>query len=78
MCCITPTTNPCAQIEGAIDRAGKSPSIWDTFVKVPGKIRGGGTGDTADDFFHTYREDIALMKDMGVQMHRLVVCGVCV
>lgn len=58
------------QIEGAIDRGGKSPSIWDTFVKVPGKIRGDGTGDMADDFYHRYKDDIALMKEMGVRMHR--------
>jgi beta-glucosidase len=58
------------QVEGAINRAGKSASIWDTFVKVPGKIRGAATGDTADDFFNKYKEDIALMKQMGVKMHR--------
>lgn len=60
------------QIEGAIDRGGKSPSIWDTFVKSPGKIRGGGTGDVADDFYHTFKDDIALMKQLGVKMHRQV------
>jgi len=59
-----------AQVEGAHNQAGKSPSIWDAFVKVPGKIRGDATGDVADDFFHKFKEDIALMKQLGVKMHR--------
>lgn len=58
------------QVEGAHNQAGKSPSIWDAFVKVPGKIRGDATGDVADDFFHKFKEDIALMKQLGVKMHR--------
>jgi beta-glucosidase len=37
---------------------------------VPGKIRGDASGDTADDFFHKYKEDIAFMKELGVKMHR--------
>jgi beta-glucosidase len=58
------------QIEGAHARAGKNPSIWDTFVNLPGKIRGGATGDVADDFYSRFKADFALMKEMGVTMHR--------
>lgn len=58
------------QIEGAHNRGGKSPSIWDSFVRAPGRIRGNTTGDVANDFFHKFKEDIALMKQLGVKLHR--------
>lgn len=58
------------QIEGAHNRSGKSASIWDTFVRQPGKIRGGGTGDVATDFYRRYKDDVALMKQLGVKHHR--------
>ncbi len=42
------------QIEGAAQADGKGPSIWDTFSRVPGKVRGGDTGDIACDSYHRY------------------------
>ena len=54
------------QIEGAGKEDGRGESIWDTFAHTPGKIRNGDTGDVADDHYHRYREDVRLMKDMGV------------
>ena len=53
------------QVEGAVRADGRGPSIWDTFSHQPGKVHGGDTGDVADDFFHRYSEDIALMKAAG-------------
>jgi beta-glucosidase len=61
------------QIEGAWDEDGKGPSIWDTYAHTPGKIAGGDTGDVANDHYHRYREDVALMRDMGVQAYRFSV-----
>jgi beta-glucosidase len=60
------------QIEGAYNQDGKSPSIWDTFSRQPGAIRGGGDGSTAIDHYHQYPSDYKLMKDMGINMHRYV------
>ena len=58
------------QIEGSVDKDGRKPSIWDTFSHTPGKTHNGDTGDTADDFYNLYEDDIAIMKDLGIQMFR--------
>ncbi|MBF8175809.1 family 1 glycosylhydrolase, partial [Streptomyces olivaceus] len=54
------------QVEGAAAEDGRTPSIWDTFSHTPGKVRNGDTGDTAADHYHRYRDDVALMKDLGL------------
>ncbi|NUR08282.1 MAG: beta-glucosidase [Nocardioidaceae bacterium] len=61
------------QIEGAVDEGGRGPSIWDTFSHTPGKVARGETGDVACDHYHRYREDVALMRDLGVDAYRLSV-----
>ncbi|GAA2583952.1 GH1 family beta-glucosidase [Dactylosporangium fulvum] len=58
------------QIEGAAAEAGRTPSIWDTFSHTPGNTLGGDTGDVACDHYHRYREDVALMADLGLQSYR--------
>jgi beta-glucosidase len=58
------------QIEGAWDEDGKGPSIWDTYAHTPGKIKNGDTGDVANDHYHRYKEDVALMKDLGAAAYR--------
>jgi beta-glucosidase len=58
------------QIEGAVAEDGRTPSIWDTFSHTPGKVVGGDTGDIAVDHYHRYREDVALMRDLGVRAYR--------
>ena len=61
------------QIEGAYDEDGRSFSIWDTFCRTPGKVANGDTGDVACDHYHRYREDVALMRDLGVDTYRFSV-----
>ncbi|MBQ6859606.1 MAG: family 1 glycosylhydrolase, partial [Clostridia bacterium] len=58
------------QIEGAAYEDGKGPSVWDRFSHEPGKILEGHTGDVACDHYHRFREDVALMKEMGVKNYR--------
>jgi len=58
------------QVEGAVNEDGRGPSIWDTFSHTPGKTHNGDTGDVADDSYHRYAEDIALMKDLGLKTCR--------
>ena len=58
------------QIEGAWNEDGKGPSIWDTYAHTPGKIKNGDTGDVANDHYHRYKEDVALMKDLGANAYR--------
>jgi beta-glucosidase len=58
------------QIEGAWDRDGKGESIWDRFSHTPGKVDNGDTGDMACDHYFRWREDIGLMKDLGLKAYR--------
>src|SRR5262249_58924731 len=53
------------QVEGAWDEDGKGVSIWDTWAHTPGKIKNDDTGDVANDHYHRYKEDVALMKSIG-------------
>lgn len=58
------------QIEGAHDKHGKGPSIWDVFTSRKGKIRGNDTAKTSCDFYHRYKEDIYLMKSLNIPNFR--------
>ncbi|MGW2474616.1 GH1 family beta-glucosidase [Streptomyces sp. NPDC001665] len=58
------------QVEGAAAEDGRTPSIWDTFSRTPGKVRNGDTGDIAADHYHRYRDDVALMKQLGLKAYR--------
>ena len=58
------------QIEGAWNEDGKGVSIWDTFAHTPGKIKNNDTGDVANDHYHRYKEDVALMKSIGATAYR--------
>jgi beta-glucosidase len=58
------------QVEGAVHEDGRAPSIWDTFSHTPGKTVAAATGDVADDHYHRYKEDIQLMKALGVKAYR--------
>jgi len=60
-----------AQIEGAAFADGKGESIWDRYCRVPGKVFGGDTLDTACDHYHRFDEDFALMASLGVKHYRL-------
>ncbi|MGZ4400589.1 MAG: GH1 family beta-glucosidase [Gaiellaceae bacterium] len=54
------------QVEGAIDEDGRGESIWDRFSAEPGRVRAGDTGAIASDFYHRYRGDVALARELGL------------
>jgi beta-glucosidase len=58
------------QIEGAAASNGKVPSIWDDFCKQPGRIKDASDGLVACDHVRLYREDVALMADLGFKHYR--------
>ena len=58
------------QIEGAAHVDGRGDSIWDVYCRQPGKVKNGDTGDVACDHYHRFREDIALMRELGVGAYR--------
>jgi beta-glucosidase len=61
------------QVEGAAALDGRGPSIWDTRCKLKGGVYNGDSGDVACDHYHRYGEDVALMKDIGVDAYRFSV-----
>ncbi|MYV57864.1 family 1 glycosylhydrolase, partial [Streptomyces sp. SID3212] len=67
------TATAAYQIEGAAQDDGRTPSIWDVYSRTPGKVRNGDTGDVATDHYHRWREDIAIMADLGVGAYRFSV-----
>ncbi len=58
------------QIEGSPLADGAGPSIWQRFAHTPGLMVGGDTGDVACDHYNRYKEDVALMKRLGMQAYR--------
>lgn len=58
------------QIEGASTAGGRGKSIWDVYCEDKGHIRDGSDGSVACDHYHRYKEDIALLKELGVKHYR--------
>ncbi len=58
------------QIEGAWQEDGKGLSIWDAFSHTPGKIYQNQNADVACDHYHRFKEDVALMKELGLNAYR--------
>lgn len=58
------------QIEGSPLADGAGPSIWQRFAHTPGRTHNGDTGDVACDHYRRYRDDIALMSQLGLKAYR--------
>ena len=61
------------QIEGSPLADGAGPSIWQRFCRTPGMVLGGETGDVACDHYRRYKEDVALMRELGLKAYRFSV-----
>ena len=61
------------QVEGSTDIDGRTPSIWDTFSRTPGKVLNGDTGDVACDHYRRWQDDVDLMADLGLRAYRFSV-----
>lgn len=64
------TATSAYQIEGATFEDGKGQHIWDVYTKEPGHVYGNHNGNTACDHYHRFREDAAMMKEMGLKGYR--------
>jgi beta-glucosidase len=58
------------QIEGATQEDGRKPSVWDIFSATRGRTLKGQTGAIACDHYHRFKEDVQLMKELGIQNYR--------
>lgn len=59
------------QIEGAAREDGKGLSVWDMCSGIPGFVKSGHTGGMACDHYHRYKEDVRIMKELGLQAYRM-------
>lgn len=64
------TASSAYQFEGAVKEDGRGPSIWDKFAHTFGKVLDFSNADVAVDEYHRYKEDIDLMKNMGMDAYR--------
>jgi beta-glucosidase len=64
------TATSAYQIEGAVNEDGRGRSIWDAFAHTPGKIGDHSNADRANDHYHRYKEDVRLIKELGVKAYR--------
>ncbi|KAL7087809.1 hypothetical protein ACP275_13G091000 [Erythranthe tilingii] len=64
------TASSAYQFEGAVGEGNKGDSIWDTFIKRPGRILDFSNANTAVDQYHRFESDIELMKDLGMDAYR--------
>ncbi|HEX4410743.1 MAG TPA: GH1 family beta-glucosidase [Xanthobacteraceae bacterium] len=64
------TATAAYQVEGAWQEDGKGESIWDRFVRTPGRIANNDTGDVALDHYRRYKDDVQLMKGLGARGYR--------
>eukprot|EP00897_Mesotaenium_endlicherianum_P010179 jgi/Mesen1/918/ME000117S00084 len=62
------------QVEGAANEDGKGKSIWDVFAAVPGHVKNDDNGDVACDQYHRYKEDVQVLKKLGMDAYRFSLC----
>lgn len=58
------------QVEGSLDADGRGASIWDEFVREPGRTLDGSTAAIAADHYRRWEDDIALLVELGVNAYR--------
>jgi beta-galactosidase len=64
------TSTSAYQIEGAWNKDGKGPSVWDAYCTIPGKVVNGETAQVTCDHYHRYKEDVQLLKKLGIKVYR--------
>ena len=58
------------QIEGSPTADGAGRSIWHRFSHTPGNTHSNQTGDIACDHYRRFKDDVALMAELGLNAYR--------
>eukprot|EP00884_Botryococcus_braunii_P004004 jgi/Botrbrau1/13604/Bobra.0069s0001.1 len=61
------------QAEGGVNKGGRGTSIWEPFAKLPFRVLDGSNADVTSNFYEKYREDVGIMKQLGLQNFRFSV-----
>ena len=61
------------QIEGAWNEDGKGESVWDDICHNTKIVKNSDNGDIACDHYHRFKEDVKIMKDLGLNAYRFSV-----
>ncbi|CCE08194.1 putative beta-glucosidase [Bradyrhizobium sp. STM 3843] len=61
------------QVEGAAHVDGRADSIWDVYARPPGRVKNNDSGEIACDHYHRYADDVALMRELGLNAYRFSV-----
>jgi len=64
------TATSAYQVEGSPLADGAGASIWQRFCATPGRVSNGDTGEVACDHYRRFREDVALMRELGLNAYR--------
>ena len=67
------TATSSCQIEGSKNIDGKVDSVCDVYARG-GNCKNGDTPEIACDHYHKYKEDVALLKELGVKVYRFSIC----
>jgi beta-glucosidase len=63
-------TTSAFQTEGAWNEDGKGLSIWDVFTQIKGKIKDHSDAKVTCDFYHNYKADISLLRNLNFDSFR--------
>ena len=66
--------NAAYQVEGALAEDGRGESVWDRFLREPGRVVDGSDGSVSANHYHRWREDLGIMTELGLSAYRFSVC----
>ena len=61
------------QVEGSLEADGRGESVWDVFARRPGAVEGGVDAAVACDSYRRWRDDVALVAELGLGAYRFSV-----
>lgn len=64
------TASAAYQVEGAYQEDGKGLNIWDAYTQESGHVAHGENGNVACDHYHHFKDDVKMMKEMGIKNYR--------
>ena len=64
------TASAAYQVEGAYQDDGKGLNVWDAYTQEDGHVAHSENGNIACDHYHHFKDDVKMMKKMGIRNYR--------